>query len=158
MSDFYLYMAEWGYHGSCADPGDGGYYGFLTTVNEETMKERMRAAANELGDDYKHCEFLKAQTDGFGFDAEYQHQITPDWGWKPAAIIDLDEIKREDLWSEEKMSEILAERERIAAEKRRQEQEQKKKWAREKDQRELHRIMKEHPDLWNEARKWGVIE
>lgn len=146
----YLYEAHWGSHGGCCwEPGDSGYYSFITTADEETMKERMRAAAEELGDAYKHHEFLKAQTDGFGFDTE--DGLDQKFGdWKFAAEIVLDEIKREDLWSQKKMTEIIAERERKAAQEREAQRRKEREAQERRDKEAIRRLKKERPEMFNE--------
>lgn len=97
-------------------------------------------------DKYDHGEFLKTQTDGMGFSTEYG--LDQQWGdWTFEAEIVLDEIKREDLWSEEKMSEIIAERQRAAEEKRQKEKREQERRNREWDERQLKEILKRRPEL-----------
>ena len=148
-----LFIATGGYSGQGSDSSDYWAVSLITETDEETMKARMREAAERLGDKYDHCDFLMEQTDGYCFREYGQFDgLDPiQTGLQFEHRIDLDNIKREDLWSEQKMSEILEERRRAEEAKRQEERERQARNARTGAKNSLLRIKREFPDIYEEV-------
>ena len=139
----YEYSCKWGdWDLPSAESYDYGYYSFVTPVNEDEMKERLRAYANEVGDKYDVYKFLLSQTDGWGF-----QDINLQGGWSFEKEVDLDKISLEDLVSSERMSEILAERQRKEEEKRAKAKQEQDATARRSQEYMLQEILRKRPDL-----------
>lgn len=146
----YIYTATGGYSGQCSDSSDYWAVAFITETDEVTMKERMKGYANELGEKYDHCDFLKAQNGGILFDETGSYGLEPYIKDFEATHIGLDEIKKEDLFTEETISAIIEAKKAAERAKREAEAQRKREQAERDAKATLKRIKKERPAIFAE--------
>ena len=135
----YYHVVERGY---CGNSDVTKNYLLVTPLSEEQVKKLMRECAESLpvGEEFCYVKFIESFSEGVFIETENEYID----GGLLGKEIDLDKIKVEDLYSEKKMSEIIAhreEQERIRRQKEREERE-KSKIASDKrqDERDIKRL------------------
>lgn len=129
--------------GFCGDPDDIDYYVLITPISEAEIKGQMREYARNLpvNTEYCHADFLNSFK---GKGVLIKSHSYCDCISGEENEIDLNEIDLKDIYSEEKMSEIIAYREEQARirreEEKRQREEQKFKAEKFKDDKEIKRL------------------